>query len=121
MAAFVTAYESGDVPSLVTLLSENVLITMPPLPLEYRGTRDAERFLSVACPHPAGRTVRLVPVRANGQPAFGLYVRDTRTPLLKAYGLLVLTLSGDRISALTRFTDNSTHPHHGLPRTLPES
>ena len=66
-----------------------------------------------------GRTYRLVATRANGQPAFGAYVRDPHTTIAHAAGLLVLTLAGDRISALTRF-DNSALPRFGLPRTLPD-
>ncbi|HXA60884.1 MAG TPA: hypothetical protein VNW94_17120 [Streptosporangiaceae bacterium] len=65
-----------------------------------------------------GRRFRLVPTHAYGQPAFGCYLLDPRTPIAHAHGLLVLTLSGDRISALTRFIDNSLLPYFGLPRTL---
>jgi hypothetical protein len=65
-----------------------------------------------------GRRYRLVPVRANGQPAFGVYLRDPRTGVAHANGLLVLTLAEDQISAMTRF-DNSVLAVFGLPRTLP--
>ena len=67
----------------------------------------------------AGRTYRLIGTRANGQPAFGVYVRDPLTGVAHANGMLVLTLAGSRISAMTRF-DNSVLPLFGLPRTLPE-
>jgi RNA polymerase sigma-70 factor (ECF subfamily) len=60
----------------------------------------------------------LIPTRANGQPAFGYYVRDPSTPILHAHGLLVLTLTGARITALTRFHDNSLLAAFGLPRSL---
>ncbi len=70
-------------------------------------------------PAPAvGRTYRLVATRADGQPAFGAYVRDPQANVAHAVGLLVLTLAGARISAMTRF-DNSVLPRFGLPRTLP--
>ena len=62
-----------------------------------------------------GRRYRLVATRANGQPAFGVYLRDPQTGVAHANGLLVLTLAGDRISAMTRF-DNSVLPRFGLPR-----
>jgi len=65
-----------------------------------------------------GRTYRLIPTRVNGQPAFGLYTKDPHALVLHANGLMVLTLAGDHISALTRF-DNSGLPSFGLPRTLP--
>jgi hypothetical protein len=62
---------------------------------------------------------RLIATRANGQPGFGLYVRDPHAPVLHAIGLLVLTLAGDRICAMTRF-DASVLAYFGLPRTLPD-
>lgn len=61
---------------------------------------------------------RVVATRANGQPAFGLYVRDPGGRVYHAMGMLVLTLAGDQISAITRF-DNSVLARFGLPRKLP--
>ncbi|MEW1839189.1 hypothetical protein AB0392_14635 [Nonomuraea angiospora] len=60
----------------------------------------------------------MVPTRANGQPAFGLYVKDPNAAVLHATGLLVLTLAEDKISAMTGF-DTGVLPLFGLPRTLP--
>jgi hypothetical protein len=64
------------------------------------------------------QATKLVPTRANGQPAFGYYLQDPHAPVAQANGLVVLTLAGDKISAITRFGDNSLYPHFGLPRTL---
>jgi hypothetical protein len=64
------------------------------------------------------RPYRLIPTRANGQPAFGVYVRDPATGVLHANGMLAATLAGDRVRALTRF-DNSVIARFGLPRRLP--
>ncbi len=111
------AYDAGDVDSVVALLADDVLLRMPPVPLEYQGRELAARFLT-AMVFRQGRTYRLVATRANGQPAFGAYVRDPVAGVAHAAGLLVLTLAGDRISVLTRF-DNSALPRFGLPRTLP--
>ncbi len=115
VANFVRAYESGDVDALVALLSEDVFISMPPIPLEYQG-RDvvARLFASI---FRSGRRVDLEPTRANGQPAFGAYLRAS-TGIRHGTGLFVLTLTGDRICAFTRF-DNSVLPWFGLPRSLP--
>jgi RNA polymerase sigma-70 factor (TIGR02960 family) len=111
------AFETGNVDELVALLTEDVWVTMPPVPLEYQGRELAARFFAaVAFRH--GRSYRLVPTRANGQPAFGAYVRDPRTGIVHANGLLVVTLTGGQICAMTRF-DNSVLPWFGLPRTLP--
>ncbi len=112
---FVTAYEASDLDSLVALLTDDVFISMPPLPFEYEGRDPANRFF--ASIFDSGRTFDLVPTRANGQPALGAYVRDA-TGTSHGVGLFVLTLSGDRICALTRF-ENTVFPWFGLPRSLP--
>jgi RNA polymerase sigma-70 factor (TIGR02960 family) len=109
------AYASGDVNGIISLLTEDVWLTMPPAPFEYQGRDVAGRALSLLFGR--GLRYRLVATRANGQPAFGLYVNDPRSGVLHANGLMVLTLAGDRISALTRF-DNSNLARFGLPRTL---
>jgi RNA polymerase sigma-70 factor (TIGR02960 family) len=115
VAEFVRAYESGDLDALVALLTDDVFVSMPPIPLEYQGRDDVARFYaSIVRPD---RRVDLLPTRANGQPAFGIYLRAP-TGIRTGTGLLVLTLTGDRICAYTRF-DNSVLPWFGLPRALP--
>jgi RNA polymerase sigma factor (sigma-70 family) len=100
--------------ALVALLTDDVFISMPPMPFEYQGRDLVIRFCSQL--FGAGRRFQLVPTRANGQPAFGAYLC---TPAGRhGVGLYVLTLSGDRISAMTRF-DNSVLGWFGLPRSLP--
>jgi RNA polymerase sigma-70 factor (ECF subfamily) len=117
VADFVSAFEAGDVDAIVSLLTDDAWLTMPPMPLEYQGPDAIGDFLTtVALRH--GRRYVLVPTRANGQPAFGCYLRDPRTPILHAHGVLVLTLTGNRIAAVTRFVDNSLLAVFGLPRSL---
>lgn len=113
-----TAFETADVDGIVALLTDDAWLTMPPLPLEYQGRELAARFFTATAFRP-GWTARLIPTRANGQPAFGFYVREPRTRASHTVGLLVLTLAGDRICAMTRF-DRSVLPRFGLPRTLPD-
>jgi RNA polymerase sigma-70 factor (TIGR02960 family) len=120
VARFVAAFERGDIDGVAALLTNDIRLTMPPMPLEVRGRDTAAQFLSVNAFHHGQHDFRLVPTRANGQPAFGCYLRDTQTPIAHAHGLIVLTLDGDLISDLTRFLDNSVLPHFGLPRTLRE-
>jgi RNA polymerase sigma-70 factor (TIGR02960 family) len=115
VAAFVRAWESADLDALVALLTDDVFISMPPMPFEYEGRDLVGRFCAGI--FGAGRRFDLVPTRANGQPAFGVYLRTT-TGVRHGTGLFVLTLSGDRICAMTRF-DNSVLPWFGLPRSLP--
>ena len=113
---FVRAYGSGDVGALVALLTDDVFVSMPPVPLEWHGRGDVTRFYAGTLGQ--GRTYDLVPARANGgQVAFGTYVRVPAGARPGA-GLLVLTLAGDRICALTRF-ESSVLPWFGLPRSLP--
>jgi RNA polymerase sigma-70 factor (ECF subfamily) len=115
VAEFVRAYESGDLDALVALLTDDVFLSMPPLPLEYEGIDVATRFYATMIG--SGRRFDLVPTRANGQPAFGAYLRAA-SGIRHGTGLLVLTLTGDRISSVTRF-DTSVLPWFGLPRSLP--
>jgi RNA polymerase sigma-70 factor (TIGR02960 family) len=116
---FVDAFESADVERVVALLTDDAWLTMPPEPLEYQGRAAIARFYLTRSWWGI-QEARLVPTRANGQPAFGYYLRDPLTPILHAHGLVVLTLEGDQISAITRFGDNSLFPQFGLPRTLRE-
>jgi len=115
VAEFVRAYESGDLDALVALLTDDVFLSMPPLPLEYEGRDVVARFYASMIG--SGRRFDLVPTRANGQPAFGAYLRAS-TGIRHGTGLLVLTLTGDRICSVTRF-DNNVLPWFGLPRSLP--
>ena len=115
VAKFVSAWQTADLDALVALLTDDVFISMPPMPFEYEGRDVVARFC--ASLFRAGRRFDLVPTRANGQPAFGAYLR-ARTGIRQGVGLYVLTLTADRICAMTRF-DNSVLPWFGLPRSLP--
>jgi RNA polymerase sigma-70 factor (TIGR02960 family) len=115
VAKFVRAYESADLDAVVALLTDDVFMSMPPMPLEYEGRDVVARFCAGI--FGGGRRFDLVPTRANGQPAFGAYVRAP-TGIRHGTGLIVLTLTGDQICAMTRF-DNSAFPWFGLPRSLP--
>ena len=115
VARFVAAYESSDLGSLVALMTDDVFVSMPPLPFEYQGRGPASRFF--ASIFGSGREFDLLPTRANGQPALGAYVRDS-TGISHGVGLFVLTLAGDQISAMTRF-ENTVLPFFGLPRSMP--
>jgi RNA polymerase sigma-70 factor (TIGR02960 family) len=115
---FAEAFERDDVEGVVALLTDDAWVTMPPEPWEYQGAEAIERFLRDRIVGRAGRRVRLVPTRANGQPAFGHYLEDPHAPVGRFAGVLVLTLEGDRIAAITRFADSGILGRFGLPRTL---
>jgi RNA polymerase sigma-70 factor (ECF subfamily) len=115
VARFVHAWESADLDALVALLTDDVFMSMPPMPFEYEGRDVVARFCTSI--FQAGRRFDLIPTRANGQPAFGAYLRDPHG-ISHGVGLYVIGLSGGSICALTRF-ENTVLPAFGLPRSLP--
>ena len=96
-------------------MTDDVFVSMPPMPFEYEGRSAAARFCESI--FRSGRRFDLVPTRANRQPAFGAYLRAP-DGIRHGTGLYVLGLSGDRVCAMTRF-DNNVLPWFGLPRSLP--
>ncbi len=115
---FATAVEAGDIDAVLDLLTSDAWLTMPPEPQEYQGRAAIAGFLR----HRAslrGSPLRLVPTRANTQPAFGCYLPSPQAPVARRYGMIALTLTDDRITAITWFSGGSVFPHFGLPRTLP--
>jgi RNA polymerase sigma-70 factor (TIGR02960 family) len=115
---FADAVQNGDVDAMVALLTDDALVTMPPQPLEYQGRDAIAAFLR----HRAelrGVPLRVVPIRANTQPAFGVYLPDPHAAIARPYGLFVLTLEGEAVAAITWFADTGVFRHFGLPRSLP--
>jgi RNA polymerase sigma-70 factor (TIGR02960 family) len=111
-----SAYTAADLDGLIALLTDDVRLSMPPHPFEYRGRTVAAQGLGQLFAQ--GHRCRLIQTRANGQPAFALYRNDPHAGILHASGLLVITLAGLRVSAMTMFTPD-TLARFGLPRTLP--
>jgi RNA polymerase sigma-70 factor (TIGR02960 family) len=116
-ARFAEAVESGDVEGMVSLLTEDALLTMPPLPLEYQGHEAIAGFLS-SREEARGTPLRVTPTWANTQPAFGCYTPDAQTGIASPAGLFVLTLEGDAATAMTWFSERDLFELFGLPRTL---
>lgn len=116
---FATAVERGDTDGVVSLLTDDAWLTMPPEPYEYQGGQAIARFLHDRAVR-RGAPLQLVSTRANGQPAFGCYLPDAHAPIARAYGIMVLTLIDERISTITWFGERSLVSHFGLPRTLPQ-
>src|SRR5947209_4117548 len=115
VATFAKAWESADVDALVALLTDDVFIAMPPEPFGYEGRELIARYC--ARQFGGGHRFDLIPTRANGQPAFGAYLRGADG---ESHGtaFYVLTLAGDRICGMTRF-EASVLPWFALPRSLP--
>jgi len=114
---FVDALERFDLDTLVALLTEDARLTMPPEPVELRGPAAITGFL---CELPFwGQDLKVVLTRANNQPAFVYYLADPCAPIWRAGSIMVLTLRGTRVCALTRFADHGLLARFGFPRTLP--
>ena len=113
---FVSAFERFDLDELVALLTDDARLTMPPEPAEHRGPQPIAGFLLEI--H-SGQDFKFLPTRANGQPALVLYLPDPSAPIWRASGLIVFTLRGNQIHALTRFADLGLLARFGFPRTLP--
>jgi len=120
VGSFVETVENGDIGGMLALLTDDAWLTMPPLPHAYQG-RDAIGAFLRGAEERRGAPMSLVPTRANTQPAFGCYLPVPDTGVARAFSLLVLTLEGSRISAITWFADSSMFPRFGLPRTRPQS
>jgi len=115
---FADAFEADDIDGVVALLTEDAWLTMPPGTLEYQGRSVIASFLRELAAGRRGRRSRLVPTRANTQPAFATYRTDPHSPISHATGLIVLTLEGEQIAAITQFLDTSILSRFGFPRTL---
>jgi RNA polymerase sigma-70 factor (TIGR02960 family) len=117
---FASAFADDDLDGVLALLTDDAWFTMPPADLEYQGHAAIANFLAQSARYRAGRRVRLIPTRANGQPAFGRYLSDDSADVSHLHGIVVLTMAGDRISAITTFIDSAAASYFGLPRTLPD-
>lgn len=115
---FADAFQADDINGVVALLTEDAWLTMPPSTLEYQGRSVIGSFLGENAARRRGRRYRLIPTRANTQPAFATYRTDAHAPIAHATGLVVLALEGERIAAITQFLDPSLLSRFGLPRTL---
>jgi RNA polymerase sigma-70 factor (TIGR02960 family) len=114
---FAETVENGDIDGMVALLTAEAWLTMPPLPHAYQGGDAIGAFLRGA-EERRGAPMRLVPARANAQPAFGCYLLVPESDVARAFSLFVLTLEGDHIAAITWFADSSLFRQFGLPRML---
>jgi RNA polymerase sigma-70 factor (ECF subfamily) len=113
---FARAVESGDVDGVVTLLADDAWLTMPPQPFEYQGHAAIAGFLRDRAVR-RGRPLRVVPIRANGQPGLACYLPDD-SGVARTYGSMVLSLAGGRIAAITWFGEASVFERFGLPAVL---
>lgn len=112
----VRAWEECDTNALVALLTDDACLRMPPSPLEYRGKETVRRWFATTA-FGKSRRFQLLPTRANGQPAFGVYLFSPLSRVAHAFGLVVVTLAGDRVSGITAF-ESGVMARFLLPRSV---
>ena len=115
---YAEAWQARDIPGLVGLLKRDVVLTMPPLPLRYTGRESVASFFA-ALPLAGPDVFRVLPTRANRQPARAAYRRLGDSPTYRAWGIWVLTMDVDAIAEVTAFVDPDLLPKFGLPAELP--
>jgi RNA polymerase sigma-70 factor, ECF subfamily len=115
---YVKAFEDYDTAVLVKLFTSDAVWEMPPFPTWYEGPEDIGRLIETQCPATGPGDLLLTPTRANGQPAFAMYLRG-EDGAHHAFSLNVLTLHGSSIKHVTAFFDARLFATFGLPRTLP--
>jgi RNA polymerase sigma-70 factor (ECF subfamily) len=118
LANFADAFERGQLDRVVSMLTEDAWVTMPPEPFEYQGHDAITEFFAHVTAARLHHDARLVALRANRQPAFAHYLRAPGEDAGRLAGLFVLSLEGEKISTLTRFDLSNLPSQFELPRTL---
>jgi RNA polymerase sigma-70 factor, ECF subfamily len=114
---FVAAFEAKDIPALVTIFTKDATWEMPPFTGWYTGPDDIARLVDTRCPAQGPGDMKLVPTKANGQFAYGLYMRDGDT--YRPFNLPVLTLTRHGVSHVSSFFDRRLFRTFGLPESIP--
>jgi RNA polymerase sigma-70 factor (ECF subfamily) len=113
----VAAFEAKDIAAMVKIFTTDAVWEMPPFTGWYQGPEDIARLVDTRCPAEGPGDMRLVPTRANGQPAFGLYMRQG--DVYKPFNLPVLTLTPSGVSHVSCFFDLRLFETFGLPSSIP--
>jgi RNA polymerase sigma-70 factor (ECF subfamily) len=114
---YVTAFQEYDVAAIVELFTKDAVWEMPPFTGWYQGPEHIGRLIATQCPASGPGDLALVPTQANGQPAFGMYLRDGG--IYRAFNLHVLSFGSSGISHVATFFDLDLFPTFGLPQTRP--
>lgn len=117
---YLKAFEDYNVPAIVDLLTADAEWEMPPFPAWFQGAETIGRMISAQCPAEGPGDQLLLPTSANGQPAFGLYMRD-ENGVHQPFQLQVLQLSGTKVAHVAVFFDTTLFPAFGLPEVHPAS
>jgi RNA polymerase sigma-70 factor (ECF subfamily) len=115
---YVAAFEDKDIPAIVKLFTEDAVWEMPPFLSWYQGPEAIGWLVDTHCPAAGPGDMRLIPTWANGQPAFGLYMRD-ESGVYRPFNLPVLSISAAGVTHVASFFDVRLFPLFGLPESLP--
>jgi RNA polymerase sigma-70 factor (TIGR02960 family) len=115
---FADAYVAADLDGILTVLTDDAWLSMPPAPHQYHGVDAIRSFLQASFEFRGERKAYLLPGRANSQPAFASYMTDRDESTASPAGLLVLTPTDERIAAITRFHLDNLYPPLGFPAQL---
>jgi RNA polymerase sigma-70 factor (TIGR02960 family) len=113
---FADAFERDDIDTLVQLLTDDAVVSMPPQPEWHQGRAAVGRFLRDRCGRRGGRW-RFVPAGANLQPAYAYYIEDEAG--FRGSGVFVVSARADGIESVTRFGAEGLLPRFGVPELLP--
>jgi RNA polymerase sigma-70 factor, ECF subfamily len=114
---YVEAWEAADVAGLVALLRDDAVLSMPPEP-HVTGAREIGAFLGQTLLTYPWRT-RLLPIHANGDAAFVVYVRTVADAPLSAVAILVLDFDGSRVARMDASFDPRVVARFALPEVYP--
>ncbi|HEY3687660.1 MAG TPA: sigma-70 family RNA polymerase sigma factor [Streptosporangiaceae bacterium] len=112
---YAAAFETADIAGLTRVLAEDAVWEMPPIPTWFAGRADVAGFLATRLRAPGAN--RMVPARANGQPAYAVYAGDARGGHL-LHALHVVTVEERGIARVTAFMDTGALAAFGLPAAL---
>src|SRR5262249_26243172 len=116
---YVQAWEMSDVAALTALLREDTLLTMPPSPSWYRGPFAIGAIVgAMAFSSDLAIHWRMLPTEANPQPTLAFYQLDKQPAVYEAFGLQVLGIEDNRITAIVAFVEPAIVERFGLPLEL---
>jgi RNA polymerase sigma-70 factor (ECF subfamily) len=119
---FIDAHERGDAAAARAMMRADIVATMPPQPMVYRGRVSMQPLLKLAFAAPQAGGMgewRALPTAANRQPAAACYLRRPGDTVFRAHKLDVLRVEDGQVAETTTF-DSTLFPAFGLPEVLPD-
>lgn len=118
LTRYAAAFEQYDVAAIEALFTSDAVWEMPPFTSWFRGARAIGRLIASHCPAEAPGDQVLIPVEANGQPGFAVYLREPDTGIHRAFQIQLLTLTAAGVAHAVAFFDLSLFASFDLPQLL---